>query len=686
MITNENDGAATLWNVAAALLGYGVLIFIVMLLTGADFSIGLPFTFIKAKHWVFPRWFSTSIGIVLALIVAAQMLNPFKVRNVYGGAHFANEKEIRDMGLRAPRGLILGMTVKTFCGWKWGNYLRVDQPLSVLLYAPPGTGKTTGVIIPSLLAEQGSCIVMDPKGEICDITRGVKSKTHTIIRFAPAETGSARWNPLSIDELPKSFEETQAYIGRIAESLIVGADNGSDQHWVESGRALFRFWCMFLIWRDGETSLGAVVKESVGGIEGAQAALNAALENHEAGMPEEIKTEGYKFSRMEGAQFDGVIGTLNTKTKLFGDKTIARNTSRSDFQFDELRKKPTALYFVVPINDMARMKPLISLFFELATNTFLGKLPDPGKKGKKGEETPPDQTITLYLDEFVQMGKMPNVIKMPAVGRGFRVRAVYILQSYSQLQSVYGDKEASALRNNCAYLVIFTQNEQKVAEDLSKSIGNRTRVKKSQSTSHTVTVMKGGSESEEGVPLVRVQDIMSMEKGTILLLVQGNYEKPIKAKAALYYKDKTMSRLLEGVNAHKLPTDEIPEQRREEDEELTLNWTLNTPKPAPAKQAAAALVVTGAAEGTTQGSLEHGQDEEEDTDQAETDLERLQEDSGEDEVDEAEFVGTLWSPAKPPELMEEAGVPCEEEEDVAEEIHVGPECLDEVKNLYDLAD
>lgn len=603
MIKNENPGAATAWNVAFVALGYFALIEVVMFFADMPFSPGLPFVFIKAQHWSFPRWFSMAIGCIGAVVVGAQILNPFKVREVYGGAHFATGNEIKEMGLRAKTGLILGMTVvhlgfygrsKRFYGFKFGRYLRVDQPLSVLVYAPPGTGKTTGIIIPSLLAEKGSCLVMDPKGEICDITRAVKAKTHKIIRFAPAEPGSAQWNPLSKTELPESYEETQAYVGRIAEALIIGADNGADQHWIESGRALFRFWAMFLIWRDGETSLGNIVKESVGGIEGGQAALNAALEDYAAKLPDEIKTEGYKFSRMEGPQFDGVIGTLNTKTKLFSDKTIVQNTTKSDFTFAELRKKPTALYLVVPINDMLRMKPLISLFFQIATDVFLAAVPKKEVKDKKGFVIQKaDQRITMYLDEFVQMGKMPNVIKMPSVGRGYDCRAVYILQSFSQLQSVYGDKEASVLRNNCTYLVIFKQNEEKVAEDLSKSIGNRTRIKKSKNTQARLAVVHGGSESEEGVPLVRVQDIMSLPPGRTLVMVSGYYETPVDAHAAFYYKDRTMTKLLEGIASSKIP-DEQGQLTPNPIPEPTLGWTQTSE--GPAVQAVALATATAAAE------------------------------------------------------------------------------------------
>jgi type IV secretory pathway TraG/TraD family ATPase VirD4 len=178
---------------------------------------------------------------------------------IYGGAHFASEKEIRrDLKLRGGKGLILGIHK--------GEYLRMDEPLSVLIYAPPGSGKTAGVIIPSLLSCGNSALVHDPKGELHDKTAGFRMRNRQrIIRFEPAAAVSAKWNPLGKEELPDSWRERVSYIDRIANNLVNTGKQGDD-YWTREARSLFVFFALYLTHRDGETSLPGNTGEAEEGI------------------------------------------------------------------------------------------------------------------------------------------------------------------------------------------------------------------------------------------------------------------------------------------------------------------------------------------------------------------------------------------------------------------------------------
>lgn len=551
MIVSEKPQAAFFWNLCMAVLAYAGFCAVVAHFGHVQFNAGAPFVYAKMVKWEFPQWFFGGMFGSALTAGMAILFSPFAVKDVYGGAHLATEKEIRkDLGLRATEGLVLGRTVSKI---KFGKhtffynarYLRMNKPLSVLCYAPPGSGKTAGVIIPSLLALKHSTITMDPKGEIFKITARHRSETFKskIVRFAPGEPGSARWNPLSRKELPKSFEETQTYVGRLAEALIVPDKPGEEDMWTRDARAIFRFWALFLIWRDsndedqGETSLGKIISEATGDETGPQGAFEQVFEEYggdpkNGAMPLEIQKEGAKFVEMADKQFDGVYGTFSSKMDLFLNKTVADNLSTSDFCFKELREKVVSIYFVVAIKDMGLMKPIISLFFQVATDVFLGEMP------KKGQ-----QPITFFLDEFVQMGKMPKVLGMPAVGRGYLFNAVYIVQSVSQLQALYGKDDSAALRNTTSYHIVFAQNEEPVALDISKSIGKRTRTRTTRSDGNLI---RKGSDSDEGIELVKVQDIMSLPWGQILLLVQGHFETPVRAEAAFHFDDRTMMRCLEG--------------------------------------------------------------------------------------------------------------------------------------------
>lgn len=592
MIVNENHNAYTAWNIVMGVAGYALFSVLVHVLTGTPLSAGTPFVYGKAVHWHFPNWFNYSVLGCLGIAGVGMFCNPWAVKDVYGGAHLASEKEIRELGLRGDEGLVLGRTVRKFLGvFFMCAYLRMNKPLSVLCFAPPGSGKTAGLIIPSLLAVNHSVIVMDPKGEIFEITAKHRFKAFgsQIIRFEPGMPGSARWNPLSRKELPDTLEETHTYVGRLANALIIPDKPGEEDMWTRDARSIFRFWALYLIWRDakegdgeaGETSLAKIINEATGAecevtindevLTGPQGAIAQAFEEyggdpHKGAMPLVIQNEGKKFVGMADKQFDGVFGTFSSKMDLFNNPTIADNVSTSDFCFKDLREKLTSVYFVVALKDMGYLKPLISLFFEVATDVFLGKMP-----------SPQDQSITFFLDEFVQMGKMPRVLGMPAVGRGYRFNAAFIVQSFNQLVAIYGKHDADAFKNTTSFHIFFAQNEPDVAKTLSESIGKYTRTKTTRSDGN---VLRRNSDSEEGIPLVKPQDIMSLPEGEILVLAQAHFETPIKAQAAFHFNDRTLSQFVKGRAAMLRPDRLDDEETRFDDGSRNVtpfetNWQRN---------------------------------------------------------------------------------------------------------------
>jgi len=94
--------------------------------------------------------------------------------------------------------------------------LRTSATLSTLVLAAPGTGKTTGVAIPTLLAagnEAWSMVIFDIKGELYDLTAGWRAKHGPVFRFDPKGRESAKWNPLSpTKSLPRAGEYAAALI------------------------------------------------------------------------------------------------------------------------------------------------------------------------------------------------------------------------------------------------------------------------------------------------------------------------------------------------------------------------------------------------------------------------------------------------------------------------------------------
>jgi type IV secretion system protein VirD4 len=450
--------------------------------------------------------------------------NPYRRGGTYGGAHFASEREIRnDLKLRGDQGVILGI--------HRNEYLRMNEPLSVLVYAPPGSGKTAGIIIPSLLSCGNSALVHDPKGELYDKTAGfrMRNKQH-IIRFEPAAAISAKWNPLGKEELPETWSERISYIDRIANNLVNAGKQGDD-YWTREARSLFVFFALFLVFRDGESSLPGVREFALSQAD-PQGFVADLLENT-PGLPQRVIEEGNGILAKSGNEFSGVFGTFKSFLNSFGDEFIAANIRASDFRLRDLRESDTTIYLVVRNSDQSRLRLFASLFFELATLVLIHAEPAPGER-----------KVTFYLDEFVRLGNMREVLQMPAISRSFKVNVLFVVQSMSQIVDIYGQSGADQLRNTCSYHIVFAQNEQKIAEDISRSIGNRTR-KKMTFSSGERNITRNTSEAEEGIPLVLSQEVMSLPAFETLVLMQSHFETPVRAKAAAWFRDAAMKKRVE---------------------------------------------------------------------------------------------------------------------------------------------
>ena len=176
------------------------------------------------------------LGLVIALGVV--LLIP-KRRALHGEARFAQRSEIARAGLFANEGLILG---------KMGSrYLMLPGQQSVILAAPPRSGKDVGVVVPNGLNWPGSLVQVDIKRENWTITAGFRaSRGQACFRFEPlaANGDTARWNCLSY--VSQSPDRRINDIQRIAD-ILYAETPGTDPFWVASARSLFLGICLYLV-------------------------------------------------------------------------------------------------------------------------------------------------------------------------------------------------------------------------------------------------------------------------------------------------------------------------------------------------------------------------------------------------------------------------------------------------------
>ena len=141
-------------------------------------------------------------------------------------------------------------------GYFKGKPLMFDEPLSTLCVAPPGTGKTAGVVIPTILeCDKVSMIINDPKPELKQKTSAYRSTIGPVfIMNWAGQDDPARgiyypsWNPLSPGHVPFNTEERDLYIDSIANTLIPDRSGSSaDPHWTITGRAALTGFIQYII-------------------------------------------------------------------------------------------------------------------------------------------------------------------------------------------------------------------------------------------------------------------------------------------------------------------------------------------------------------------------------------------------------------------------------------------------------
>ncbi len=138
-------------------------------------------------------------------------------------------------------------------GYFKSKVLKMDTCLSALLLAPAGTGKSVGVVIPTILGcDNVSMIVNDPKPELKQKTSAYRAKVGPvfILNWAARDEPEngiyyPAWNPLSPENLPDNAEERSTYIQVIVNSIV--EENAKDPHWSNTARAALTGFINFIV-------------------------------------------------------------------------------------------------------------------------------------------------------------------------------------------------------------------------------------------------------------------------------------------------------------------------------------------------------------------------------------------------------------------------------------------------------
>lgn len=467
---------------------------------------------------------AAKIGLMIgAAAVGALLIKLFSSgpMALHGQARFASESEIKKAGLREKIGLIIGKFK--------GRFLVFGGTEHLMVYAPTRSGKGVGIVIPNLLNWPDSCIVSDIKKENWKLTAGFRAAHgQAVYLFDPLdpEGRTARYNPLGY---VRRENEADLYddLQRIASILY--PPEGKDPFWSNAARSGF----MGIAGYVAETpelplTMGEVLRQIA--VQDCQAHFKKQIADREKTKPLSTlcKTALNDFIGTSENTFQSIRKTISAKLELWLNPRIDAATAENDFDLRELRRKRMSIYLGVTPDNLERLAPLLNLFFQQAVDLNIRTLPehDPTLKYK----------VMLMMDEFAALGMVSVIVKGIAYVAGYGLRIVTILQSPSQLRSIYGPDEAKNYMTNHAIEVIYTPKEQEDANAISERFGYDTVKGKSQSRGLGLSKSsKNETTSDQRRALMLPQEL-TMTPMSVEYILKGGV-RPIKADKIFYYKD-----------------------------------------------------------------------------------------------------------------------------------------------------
>ena len=428
-----------------------------------------------------------------------------KASKVLGNAHFASGIEAWRAGyFKKGEGAIL-------VGKKYGVPLWSNGFEHVLVFAPSGSGKTSCIGMPNLYQYPFSVVCNDVKLTMYEKTAKYREQifNQTCFLWAPTkEDGQThRYNPLSMISDDKKQRITD--IQRIAHILI--PDNKkSDPIWQQASRKLFKALVLYLLdTPEKPTTLGEIGRLVK------QANFDdwlAETIDEQSYLDPECYRNAYSYLNNHEKTRSSILETLSGYFELFEDPLIDAATSESDFEFRDLRKEKITIYVGFTDDDMERLAPLLTLFWQQLISAMIRKIP-----ATKEEPYP----LLCLIDEFSSLGRIERLRRSLKLLREYRVRCVLMMQYIAQTYEQYSHDEARAF-TNIKTKIAFAAEDIQDAEYISKLLGTKTEKVTSGSTNNQ---SQGRSESHgynlQAVSLLRPEEIMSLSFQKILVMRSG---------------------------------------------------------------------------------------------------------------------------------------------------------------------
>ena len=480
--------------------------------------------------------------------------------------------------------------------------INLSAPAHGLIIGATGSGKTTTFINPVIqilghTSAGSSMICTDPKGELFQLhSKFLKEQGYNVMVLDLRDPYSSfRWNPLGDiydryqlyvktgDEIyertdqadpnelelvnnPEEYGEVwyeyngKAYASRrqlinlvkiekqkiydeVYEdlndliSVICPIESKDDPVWEKGARSIIMATCLAML-EDSENPELEMTREKFCFYNINKAISNsenefAVLKDYFKGRSRLSRAVGLSRQVLSAADqtLSSYMSIAFDKLSMFNDEGLCALTSATDIEPERFASEPTALFLKIP--DEKDTRHALAAVFILCIYKALIKV------ASAREDLSLPRNVYFLLDEFGNMPKIDKFDKMITVGRSRKIWFHMVVQSYAQLNNVYGDTVADIVKSNCGIKMFIGSNDIATCEEFSKLCGNMSVATTSVSAStHDTSGQMNYSSQIQDRPLIYPSELMKLnnkkDTGNAIIVTFGNY--PLKTKFTPSYK------------------------------------------------------------------------------------------------------------------------------------------------------
>ncbi|WP_373249290.1 VirD4-like conjugal transfer protein, CD1115 family [Mediterraneibacter gnavus] len=457
----------------------------------------------------------------LILYYKAKNAKKFRHGEEYGSARWGNRKDIEPFEDPVFENNIILTETERLTMNSRPKAPKYARNKNVIVIGGSGSGKTRFYVKPNLMqmTDHVSYVVTDPKGTIiveCGkmlVNGGYRLKVLNTINFKK----SMHYNPF---HYIRSEKDILKLVNTIIANTKGEGEKSTEDFWIKAERLLYSALIGY-IWYEApeEEQNFSTLLEFINASETREEdeefknAVDELFEELEAENPEHFAVRQYrKYKLAAGKTAKSILISCGSRLAPFDIQELRDIMSYDEMELDMIGDQKTAMFVIISDTDDT-FNFVVAIMYTQLFNLLCDKADD-----EHGGRLP--YHVRLLLDEFSNIGQIPKFDKLIATIRSREISASIILQSQSQLKTIYKDA-AETITGNCDTVLFLGGKESSTLKEISETLGKETIDLYNTSDTRGTSQSYGLNYQKTGKELMSRDELAVMDGNKCILQLRG---------------------------------------------------------------------------------------------------------------------------------------------------------------------